>query len=77
MGTIVAALLQMGMIERKAHPTDGRQVVIQLTAEGREMRRQAKDAKMSWLSAAIARLPEEEQQALLAASTVIKHLAEQ
>jgi DNA-binding MarR family transcriptional regulator len=77
MGTIVAALEQMGMIERKAHPTDGRQVVIQLTVEGREKRRLAKDAKMSWLSAAIARLPEHEQQALLAAGDVIKHLAEQ
>ncbi len=77
MGTIVAALEAMGMIERKAHPTDGRQAVIELTAEGREKRRQAKDAKMSWLSAAIARLPEHEQQALLAAGTVIKHLAEQ
>ncbi len=77
MGTIVAALLQMGMIERKAHPTDGRQVVIQLTVDGLERRRQAKDAKMSWLAAAVARLPEHEQQALLAASDVIKHLAEQ
>src|SRR5579871_5046609 len=46
MGTIVAALENMGMIERKAHATDGRQVTIHLTAEGQEMRRQAKDAKM-------------------------------
>jgi len=60
MGTIVAALDQMGMIGRTAHPTDGRQAVIQLTAEGRGKRRQAKNAKMSWLSAAIARLPEHE-----------------
>ena len=77
MGTIVAALEQMGMIERKPHPTDGRQVVIQLTADGLNKRQQAKDAKMSWLSAAIARLPEHEQQALAAAGSVIRHLAEQ
>jgi len=77
MGTIVATLEQMGMIERKAHPSDGRQVVIQLTADGLVRRREAKDAKMSWLSAAMARLPLEEQKTLLAASDIIKRLAEQ
>ena len=76
MGTIVAALEQMGMIERRPHPTDGRQVVIQLTADGLVKRRQAKDAKMGWLSAAIARLPDAEQQTLAAAVAIIGHLAE-
>jgi DNA-binding MarR family transcriptional regulator len=77
MGTVVAALEELGMIERKAHPTDGRQIVIGLTPEGREKRRLAKDAKMSWLSTAIARLPEAEQQTLLAAGEIFKRLAEQ
>jgi DNA-binding MarR family transcriptional regulator len=77
MGTIVAALEQLGMIERQAHPTDGRQVVIQLTADGLAQRRQAKDAKMSWLSTAIARLPEADQAALASAAEVFKRLAEQ
>lgn len=77
MGTVVAALEELGMIARKAHPTDGRQVVIELTPEGRESRRLAKDAKMGWLSAAIARLPADEQQTLLAAGEIFKRLAEQ
>jgi DNA-binding MarR family transcriptional regulator len=34
MGTTVAALEEMGMVERKPHPTDGRQVNIELTAKG-------------------------------------------
>ena len=77
MGTVVAALEELGMIERRPHPTDGRQVVIQLTPEGREKRRLAKDAKMGWLSAAIARLPEQEQQTLASAGEIFKRLAEQ
>ena len=34
MGTTIAALEEMGMVERKPHPTDGRQVNIELTAKG-------------------------------------------
>ena len=45
MGTTVAALEEMGMLERKPHPTDGRQINIQLTAKGTAVRNTAKDAK--------------------------------
>jgi len=34
MGTTVAALEEMGMVERKPHPTDGRQMNIEITAKG-------------------------------------------
>src|SRR5579863_10362308 len=49
MGTTIAALEDMGMVERKPHPTDGRQVNIDLTAKGVAVRVSAKDAKRSWL----------------------------
>src|SRR6202166_882236 len=45
MGTTIAALEEMGMVERKPHPTDGRQVNIGLTARGAAVRKSAKDAK--------------------------------
>src|SRR5246127_2835899 len=45
MGTTVAALEEMGMVERKPHPTDGRQVNIELTAKGAAVRNSARDAK--------------------------------
>src|SRR5580693_2551779 len=32
MGTAIALLEEMGLVERKAHPTDGRQINIKLTA---------------------------------------------
>src|ERR1700750_2368427 len=34
MGTTVAALEEMGFVERKPHPTDGRQMMIELTPKG-------------------------------------------
>ena len=41
MGATVAALEEMGMVERKPHPTDGRQVNIELTAKGAAVRKSA------------------------------------
>jgi len=40
MGTTIAALEEMGLVERKPHPTDGRQVNIELTAKGAAVRKQ-------------------------------------
>src|SRR5215472_6847129 len=44
MGATIAALEEMGIVERKPHPTDGRQVNIELTATGAAVRKSAKDA---------------------------------
>ncbi len=56
MGTTIAALEERGIVERKAHPSDGRQFHIQLTAQGTAMRKGSKDAKLAWLTNAIAQL---------------------
>jgi DNA-binding MarR family transcriptional regulator len=76
MGTTIAALDERGLIERKPHPTDGRQVNIMLTAKGVAVRKSARDAKHTWLAQAIAQLDKDEQEALFAAGEIIKRLAE-
>lgn len=76
MGTTVAALEEIGMIERKPHPTDGRQVHIALTAKGAAVRKSAKDAKRTWLAQAIAQLDEQERETLFKAGEIIKRLAQ-
>jgi DNA-binding MarR family transcriptional regulator len=76
MGTTIAALEEMGMVERKPHPTDGRQVNIELTAQGAVVRESAKDAKRTWLAQSIAQLDKQEQATLFAAGEIIKRLAE-
>jgi DNA-binding MarR family transcriptional regulator len=76
MGTTVAALEEMGIVERKPHPTDGRQVNVELTAKGAAMRKSAKDAKRTWLAQAIAQLDEKERETLFKAGEIIKRLAE-
>jgi DNA-binding MarR family transcriptional regulator len=76
MGTTIAALEEIGMVERKRHPTDGRQVNIQLTAKGTAVRNSAKDAKRTWLARAIAQLDDQERETLFRAGEIIKRLAE-
>ena len=74
MGTTIAVLEEMGMVERKPHPTDGRQVNIELTGKGAAVRESAKDAKRIWLAQAIAQLDKQEQATLFAAGEIIKRL---
>jgi len=76
MGATIAALEEMGMVARKPHPTDGRQVHIELTAKGAEVRKTSRDAKRTWLTQAIAQLNERERETLFAAGEIIKRLAQ-
>jgi DNA-binding MarR family transcriptional regulator len=76
MRTTISALEKMGIVERKAHPTDGRQVLIALTRHGTELRKSAKDTKRSWLAQAVAQLPAADRETLFAAGDVMLRLAE-
>jgi DNA-binding MarR family transcriptional regulator len=76
MGATIAALEEIGLIEREPHPTDGRQMNIELTAKGVAVRKSARDAKRSWLAQAIGHLDEQERETLFAAGEIIKRLAE-
>lgn len=76
MGTTIAVLEEMGMVERKPHPSDGRQVNIELTAKGGAVRNSTRAAKRTWLAQAISQLDRQEQATLFTAADIIKRLAE-
>jgi DNA-binding MarR family transcriptional regulator len=76
MGTTVAALEEMGLVERKPHPTDGRQVNIALTTKGAAVRKSAKDAKQNWLAQAVAQLDDRDRETLFAAGEIVRRLVE-
>ncbi len=76
MGTTIAALEEMGMVERTPHPTDGRQFNIQLTPAGVALRKKSRDSKRMWLGHAIAQLPEREQETIFRAGEIIKQLVD-
>lgn len=76
MGTTIASLEELGLVKRKPHPTDGRQVLIELSAKGIQYRKKTGDAKRVWLSQAIAELNDEDRKTILKAGEIIKQLAE-
>jgi DNA-binding MarR family transcriptional regulator len=76
MGTTIATLEEMGMVEREPHPTDGRQMNIALTEKGARMRKETRIAKQTWLAEAIAKLDAAEQKSLPAVTALIKRLGE-
>ena len=76
MGAVIATLQQKGIVERNPHPTDGRQVLIALSAEGTAMREGVRDTKRAWLEQAIAKLDEKDRTVLFAAGKIIKRLVE-
>jgi DNA-binding MarR family transcriptional regulator len=76
MGATIAALDERGFVERKPHPTDGRQFNIAITAKGLAIRNSARTAKRHWLAEAIAELDDDDRETLRRASAIIQRLAE-
>ncbi|PZW41344.1 MarR family transcriptional regulator [Humitalea rosea] len=76
MAAILTGLERDGLVERRPHPTDGRQVLFSLTGDGAEARRKRNIARNDWLLAAMARLDPGEQQTFISAIALIKRLGE-
>ncbi|HEY3812592.1 MAG TPA: MarR family transcriptional regulator [Caulobacteraceae bacterium] len=76
MGAILASLEEEGLVERRPHPTDGRQVEFNLTPKGVEARRRRSVAKREWLMAALSKLTQAEREALLSAVALIKRMGD-
>jgi DNA-binding MarR family transcriptional regulator len=76
MGATVAALYELGFIERQPHPSDGRQTNIVLTEKGAEVREENRAEKISWLAQEIAKLTHQEQEQLFKTGEIIKRLGE-
>jgi len=76
MGGTLSVMEAEGLVERSAHPTDGRQFLFGLTAKGMEARRRTRLAKQTWLEGAVSQLSPDEQADLVAAAEVIRRLSQ-
>ena len=76
MGTAVAVLEEKGLVERKAHPKDGRQMIVKLTVKGGGLRDHAKAATETWLVQALEKLDPQELAILFKAGEIMKRMAE-
>jgi len=77
MAQTLADLEQSGLVERRPDEADRRQVLVELTAQGRELLGVERRRREDWLSLAISeQLTTEEQQLLVDALALLRRLAE-
>jgi DNA-binding MarR family transcriptional regulator len=75
MTRVVVALEALGLVTRTPHPTDGRQVVIELTPAAEHLLDDEARAREAWLTRHLEELPAEEQTVLREAAVIIDKLA--
>ena len=75
MTRVVVALEGMGLVTRTPHPTDGRQVVIDLTPAADELLATEARAREAWLSSRLQELSPEDRATLRDAAAIMDKLA--
>ena len=74
MTRVVAALEAAGLATRTAHPDDGRQAVLSVTAAGRKLLAADRRRRDAWLARRLADLTPDEIETLRAAAPVLEKL---
>ena len=75
MTRVVVALEGMGLVTRTPHPTDGRQVVIDLTPAAEELLATEARAREAWLTGQLQQLSPAERDVLREAAVLVDKLA--
>jgi DNA-binding MarR family transcriptional regulator len=75
MTRIVNALEQNGLVVRRDHPTDGRQVLVELTELGRQTIIEARNRRTEWMARKLAELSAEERAVLKSAAAILQRMS--
>jgi len=75
MTKIVGKLEQRGLVARTPHPTDGRQVILAPTEQGRAMYAQFEKLRHEWLADQLAALKPEDRAVLVRAAEILQQVA--
>lgn len=73
----IGLLEQAGLVERSEHPTDGRQVLISLTDQGRETLAETRRRRDAWLARQLKDLEPAERETLASATEILRRLSAQ
>jgi DNA-binding MarR family transcriptional regulator len=77
MTRVISALEDKGYISKRAHPNDGRQVIVELTEQGAGYIAADISAREAWLDARLSELDEIERETLARAAEIIDRMAGQ
>ncbi|GAA0573832.1 MarR family winged helix-turn-helix transcriptional regulator [Actinomadura livida] len=75
MTRVIAHLEERGLVARRPHPTDGRQVVLTATDEGVAILADERRRKEAWLAMRLGELTEAEREVLRQAAPIIDRLS--
>ena len=75
MHRIAGALEELGLVTRTPHPTDRRQVLLQVTAEGARLLAEDRKRRDVWLCHRLAELTPDEVRVLREAAPILERLA--
>jgi DNA-binding MarR family transcriptional regulator len=74
MTRILSGLEEQGLVVRRPHETDGRQVLVEVTPDAKEMLKADRRRREAWLSQRLATLGTDDRAALQAVSPILEKL---
>ena len=72
----VNCLVDLGLVAKAPHPTDGRQVVVTLTESGKAEVEETRRRRNTWLAAQLEAMTGEERQLLTDATELLRRIAQ-
>jgi DNA-binding MarR family transcriptional regulator len=76
MTAMVSRLERQGLVERRHDPSDGRIVLVAITAAGQDMLQRRQAGRVAFLSSLMGALPPAEQRALANAAAALHHMTD-
>jgi DNA-binding MarR family transcriptional regulator len=76
MTRVIAALVEWQLVMRSPHPSDRRQVVLTVTASGRDLVSKVRRRREAWLARKLAELSPQERATLRAAAPILEKLSQ-
>lgn len=76
MTRVVASLEQLELVRRASHPTDGRQVLLEVTPAGHHLLAVDRERRNAWLCQRVQELSADDRATLRAAAEIIERLAQ-
>jgi DNA-binding MarR family transcriptional regulator len=76
MTRVIAVLEERGLVTREPHATDRRQVILTVTADGRDLVQRVRRRREAWLAQRLQELTPDEHQILRAASPILEKISQ-
>jgi DNA-binding MarR family transcriptional regulator len=76
MTRVIAVLEERGLVRREPHATDRRQVVLTVTADGRDLVQRVRRRREAWLAQRLQELTPDELKILRAAAPILEKISQ-